>query len=258
MPAEVKISGLVAGFFVPGLAVWLRGPRPWGWAALAGSAGLGLFFVAALGFAAANFAFGLLISLHVTGWVYYCQPLLAGARFRARMGFTLVTLLAVGLLLYRPAYRHLVNNHWLAPVRLQGRVLVVQRLVQPGSIHRGDWVAYALHESQEGPHGDIVRVQGGMSLGPVLAVAGDRVQFNPDSFSVNGRSQTRLPHMPDTGEFRVPENHWFIWPNLDISGHGNVREESIKSAILELADVHETQFYGKPFQRWFGRKQTLP
>jgi len=64
--------------------------------------------------------------------------------------------------------------------------------------------------------------------------------------------------MPDSGEFIVPEKHWFIWPDLDISGHGNVRPESIKNAILELASVDETQYYGKPFQRWFGRKQMIP
>jgi len=258
MPDEVTVSGLAAGFFVPGLAVWLRGPRLWGQAALAVSAALAMFFIAALGYPAANLAFGLLISLHVTGLVYYCSPMLVGEAFRTRLSFTFLTLLAVGLLLYWPVSHHLMNNHWMAPLRVQGRVLVVQRLAQPGNIHRGDWVAYAMHESQTGPHGDSVWVQGGMGLGPVLAVAGDRVQFAANSFSVNGRRQAALPNMPDTGEFVVPENHWFIWPKLDISGHGNIRAESIRHAILELADVNETQFYGQPFHRWFGRQQILP
>jgi hypothetical protein len=258
LPEEVKISGLAAGFFVPGLAVWLRGPVLWGRTALAVSAALMLFFMVRLGYPAANLAFGLLLSLHVTGLVYYCQPLLAGERFRCRLGLTLLALLAVGLLLYLPACNYLVNNHWLRPLRVNGRVIVVQRLAQPRSIQRGDWVAYALHAGQEGPHGDVVRVEAGMGLGRVLAVAGDRVQFDKNSFSVNGDSQASRPDMPEAGEFIVPENHWFIWPNLDISGHGTVRPESIKNAILELASVSETQYYGKPFQRWFGRKQILP
>jgi hypothetical protein len=64
--------------------------------------------------------------------------------------------------------------------------------------------------------------------------------------------------MPQTGELTVPENHWFIWPNLDISGHGDVGETRVSSALLGLADVAETNFYGKPLPRWFGRKQIFP
>ena len=89
MTEEVTISGVAAGFFVPGLAVWLRGPALWGRAALAGSLALLLFFIMLLGYPAANLAFGLLLSLHVTGLVYYCQSLLAAEPFRRRLGFTL-------------------------------------------------------------------------------------------------------------------------------------------------------------------------
>jgi len=103
LPRDTKIGEMIAGFFVPGLAVWLRGPRLWGRAALAGSAVLILFFVVWLGYPAANFAFGLLISLHSTGFVYYCNPLLAGEPLHRRLAFTFLTLLAIGLLLYMPA-----------------------------------------------------------------------------------------------------------------------------------------------------------
>ena len=258
LPEAVTINGVAAGFFVPGLAVWLRGPALWGRAALAGSLALMVLFMVWLGYPAANTAFGLLLSLHVTGLVYYCQPMLAGEPFYRRLGFTVSALLALGLLLYLPACAWLVNNHWLTPLRVQGQVIVVRRVVQPRNIQRDDWVAYALHGSQQGPHGDVVQVESGMGLGRVLAVAGDRVEFGTNSFSVNGHSLTNRPFMPAGGEFIVPEKHWFIWPDLDISGHGNVRPESIQKAILELASVEETQYYGKPFRRWFGRKQTLP
>jgi hypothetical protein len=258
LPTELTTRGLIAAFLVPGLGVWLRGPRLWGRAALGGAAALILFFLAGLGYPAANFAFGLLISLHVTGLVYYCQPMLGEVGLLGRLRFTFLMLVGVGLLLYLPVFTHIVDNHWLTPLRLSGRVFVVQRLTSPGHIQRGDWVAYALHESEQGPHGDVVWVQGGMSLGPVLAVAGDRVEFGANSFTINGVARPTRPYMPTTGEFLVPENHWFIWPNLDISGHGNVQEASIRRAILELADVNEAQFYGKPFHRWFGRKQMLP
>jgi hypothetical protein len=64
--------------------------------------------------------------------------------------------------------------------------------------------------------------------------------------------------MPSDGEWVVPENHWLIWPNLDISGHGNVGEARISSAMMNLASVNEDQFLGKPLARWFWRKQILP
>lgn len=259
LPREMKIGELVAGFFVPGLAVWLRGPRLWGRRALAGSVALILVFIVWLGYPAANLAFGLLISLHSTGFVYYCHPLMAGEPFHRRLAFTFLMLLAIGLLLYMPA-RSFIQGHWLTPLRLNGQVVVVQRIFQARHIQRGDWVAYALPEDEQGEahNGGAVWVRAGMGLGPVLAAAGDQVNFSTNSFSVNGILHTNLPHMPGSGQLTMSENDWFIWPNLDISGHGNVSEASISSTMLDMASVKETQFFGKPFHRWFWRKQILP
>jgi hypothetical protein len=257
LPDKVTLPGLAAGFLVPGLAFWLRGPRLWGRAALATVPVLLLIYVVWMGCPAANFAFGLLISLHVTGTTYYCQPMMANEPFASRLRFTFLILLGVGLLLYLPA-RFYLEERWVIPLRQNGRVMVVERHYQPRNIQRGDWVAYAWQEDEQGPHGNVVWVRAGMGLGPVLAVAGDRVQFSNSLFAVNGRYQPSQPHMPAAGEFIVPENHWFIWPNLDISGHGNVSQASIDSAILGLASVNESQFFGKPPARWCGRQQILP
>jgi hypothetical protein len=259
LPREMKIGEMVASFFMPGLAVWLRGPRMWGQAALAGSAALFLIFIVWLGYAVANLAFGLLISLHATGFVYYCNPLMAGERFRSRLAFTFLMLMAIGLLLYMPA-RSFIQGHWVTPLRINGHIIVVQRSFQPRHIQRGDWVAYTFDDNNVGNnyHGGTVWLRNGMSLGPVLALAGDQVTFSTNTFSVNGILHTNLPHMPQTGALTVPENHSFIWPNLDISGHGDVGEARISSAILGLAGVDETNFFGKPLHRWFWRKQILP
>jgi hypothetical protein len=259
LPREMKAGELVAGFFVPGVAVWLRGPKLWGCAALTGSVVLMMVFIIWLGYPASNLAFGLLISLHATGFVYYCNPLMAGESFRSRLAFTFLVLLAIGLLLYMPA-RSFIQGHWMTPLRMNGRVIVVQRMFQINHVQRGDWVAYALHGEQQGEahNGGAVWVHAGAGLGPVLAVAGDRLQFSTNSFSVNGILHTNLPHMPLAGEFIVPENHWFIWPNVDISGHGNVSGASISSTMLTMASVNENQLWGKPLRRWFWRKQILP
>ena len=69
---------------------------------------------------------------------------------------------------------------------------------------------------------------------------------------------TNLPDMPRTGGLTVPEKHWFIWPNLGISGYGDVGEARISSAMQGLASVEESDYFGKPFHRWFGRRQILP
>jgi hypothetical protein len=61
--------------------------------------------------------------------------------------------------------------------------------------------------------------------------------------------------MPRSGELTVPEKHWFIWPSFSISGQGN--EGRISELMMGAAMVAQDQFSGKPFNRWFWRKQIL-
>jgi len=259
MPSEMNIGEMIAAFLVPGLAVWLRGPSLWGRAALAASAALILIFIIWLGYPAANLGFGLLVSLHATGFIYYCNPLMAAKPFRVRLEFACLVLLAIGQLLYMPA-RNLIQDHWLMPLNMNGRVIVVQRIFQTQGINRGDRVAYLLHPGKSNEtynREGAIQIRRGLGLGQVLAVAGDRINFFKDSFSVNGISHPCLPHMPGSGEFIVPEKHWFIWPDIDISGHG-FSAAVISNTLLTMASVNETQLYGKAFPRWFWRKQILP
>jgi hypothetical protein len=259
MPKTMTAGELLAGFFVPGLAVCFRGPRLWGHAALLASATLLLVYVVWLGYPAANLAFGMLISLHSTGFVYYCKPLMNDENFRSRLTLTLMSLLALMLIVYWPA-RSLVQDHLLTPLSMNGKVFVVQRAFPSHAIERGDCVAYSLPETSEGEahNGGAVWFHGGAGLGPILAVAGDHVVFSEKGFSVNGAFWPGLPYMPQAGEWIVPEKHWFIWPNLAISGHGNVSAQRISETMLELADVSPAQYLGRPFHHWFWRQQNLP
>lgn len=253
LPREMTFGGLVASFLVPGLAVHIRGPRLWGKAALVSCGLLFLLFIAWFGHPAGNFAFGLLLSIHATGFVYYCSPLLQHEQLRSRLVFTLLALMAIGLLIYLPI-RNVILQHWLVPLRLNGRVVVVQRQFPASAIQHGDWIAYRLSESGGGG----IWVRSGMGLGPVLAMAGDRVEFSTNAFTVNGVAQPRLPHMPDSGAVTVPGKNWFVWPNFDISGgHGNVGENNISAAMLQMATISQAQFVGKPFKRWLWRRQVL-
>ena len=257
LPQRMTVIGLVASFLVPGMGVYLRGPWLWRWAGFAGCGLLLLAFLAGFGHPAGNMAFGLLLSIHVTGFVYYCNPLLANKPLQSRLLFTLLFLIAIGLLVYLPA-RSFIQQYWLTPLYVRGNVIIVQRVADPHGIKRGDWVKYSLKDPGMNENdGGMVRVRNGYCWGPVLAGAGDRVVFFADSFKVNGEARPLLPHMPESGEVVVPEKHWFIWPELDISGHGYVGEGAISSTMVQLATVSEKQVVGigKPFQRWFWRRQ---
>lgn len=259
LPPQMRFVELLTGFFVPGLAVYLRGPWTLGLAALGVSAALFSVYVIWLGHGAANLAFGMLMSLHCTGFVYYCSPSMAQAGFQRRLFFTIMVLVAMMGLLYWPS-RNLVQEHWLTPLRINNQVVVVQRIFAVSNIQRGDWIAYSLKEYSEGEahNGGAVWFHGGTGLGPVLAIAGDHVSFSAGSYSVNGVNHLSFPHMPQAGEWIVPEKHWFIWPNLAISGHGNVSEGAIDGALLQLADVAPDQYFGQPLHHWFWRQQKLP
>jgi hypothetical protein len=255
----MALVGLIAGFLVPGLAVYIRGPRLWGKAALV-SCGLLLFlFIAWFGHPTGNFAFGLLLSIHISGFVYYCSPLLQHEELGSRLLFTLLVLMGIGLLVYLPM-RNVILHHWLIPLRVRGNVVIVHRLGAPLDIKRGDWVMFSQKSSEAGEahRGGAIWVRAGFGWGPVLAVAGDRVEFSTNAILVNGEARPLLPHMPNSGTFTVPEKHWFIWPDLDIYEHGNVGEANISATMLQMATVPQEQFIGKPFKRWLWHRQIIP
>ena len=256
IPNELTLHGLIGGFLVPGLAVSLRGPRLWGKAALLACALLFLLFIVCLGHPFGNYAFGLLLAIHASGFVYYCSPCLLDKEFWIRIVFTIAILLSLGLMIYTPL-RSAIQDHWLMPLRMNGRVIVVGKFDPAHSVARGDWIAYTLAGYSLSNHGyENTYGETGVGFGPVLATSGDRVEFSAKSFDVNGVSHPLLPHMPAAGTLTLPENHWFIWPSYSISGQGN--ESQISSRMLRMATVSEDQFIGKPFKRWFGRKQILP
>jgi hypothetical protein len=256
LPHNVTFAGIIGGFLVPGLAIYLREPRLWGKLAMLGSGLLFCIFMMFLGYPLGNYAFGMMLSLHVTGFIHYCNPALVDKSFRFRIFFTVLVLMGMGFLLYEPL-RDTIQNYWLMPLRINGQVIVAQRLPPLTPVARGEWIVYRLNRSSETDTTYDLRlyVRSGFGLAPVLAVAGDRIDFSTNAFYVNGTAQPLLPSMPTYGTRTVPENHWFIWPSYSISGEGNpVR---IASMMSSMSDVSDSQFVGKPLKRWFWRKQTL-
>jgi len=261
LPYGMTFTGSAASFLVPGLGFYLQGGKSWVGYVWLGYALMVGVFLAAFGYPVGNFAFGLLIAIHVVSFLYYCGPFWQQAEVLSRLAVALLALLVIGLIFYLPA-RNAVLQHWWVPLRLHGRVYVVQRQFPAAAIRRGDWVAYRLSSANLGwergwGHGG-VHSGSGLSLGPVLAVAGDRLGFNTNGFFVNGVLHSSLPHMPQSGEMTLPEKQWFIWPEVDIRTYGNTPENAISAAMMQLAVVSENSFVGKPFPRWLGRRQITP
>jgi hypothetical protein len=250
LPAGLSFRAFIIGLLAPGLAFYVRGEKLIGRAVLIGSLLLAVAFIVWLGYPLANLAFGLLLSAHVSSILFLCRPWLQDVRFRFQIAFGLAVLLAVGGGVYT-SLRNSIQERYLMPLRINGRVVVVQTFSASKAVRRGDWITYSL----PGGAGTGVLVQEGLSLGPVLAAGGDHLRFSPKAFEVNGVQRPLLPHMPTSGDLLVPENHWFIWPELGISGHGNVAEANISATMLQLANVSKARFIGKPFKRWFWRRQ---
>ena len=253
LPMTMSFCAFALSLLVPGMGFYLRSERRWGKAALAASGLLLAVFFVWLGYPAGNVAFGLLLSLHSTSIVYLCEPLLVDVRLRTRVFFSMAVLAVVGGLIYLPL-RSLIQERCFIPMNVNGRIVVVRAYDSPASVRRGDWIAYSLKDA--GVNGIYVRA--GYGLGPVLATAGERLRFGSSALEVNGFRSARKAFMPESGELAVAENHWFVWPEVDISGHGNVGEAAISATLLKMSMITKDQFVGKPFKRWFGRRQITP
>ena len=212
----------------------------------------GVVFIAALGYVIGSVAFGLMIAAHATSIVYLEGRWLADSELRTRLGAALATLIAVWAFLYYPLVRF-VETHWLTPMRVGGNVVIVWRGGGADSVRRGDWIAWRI----EYRGGEQVYLQAGLGIDPVLAVAGDQVEFTKDAVLVNNKPLPRSQLMPTSGGFVVAEKTWFVWPRLDSMRHGGVGDAAVSAVLQRAAMVSETQFVGKPLKHWFGRRQIL-
>ena len=260
-PTGVSAAQFLLSLLVPGYAFLANGRKIVGWSFLAVYCVSAALFVVALGYQIGSIGYGLMISAHASSIIFlegYWFREMSGLRAVVyRFALALITLLVVWLAIYSPPVDY-AQEHWVTPLRVRDQVFVMRRLALVGEIKRGEAVMYEMREDGVGEAhggGGAVWMRAGFGSGPVLAVAGDRVEFSTNAFSVNGRERPLLPHMPTSGELVVPEKHWFIWPELAISNPRNAGEANISALMLRMATVGEQQFVGKPFQHWFGRRQ---
>jgi hypothetical protein len=252
--SNVPLHKLLLGAAIPGLA-WLWYGR------YIFSLMTGMAYVLSLltlfiwiGYPTAGWALSILMSIHTSSIMYMLRRMFPERGLWQQIGWSLIVFILLGLLVYGPAY-HYLQRRWFIPMRIGERVLVVNTASEAGQVKRGDWVAYRIHSQQFAQ----VRVNNGYELGQVLAVAGDKVLFSPDGFSVQGERRPLLGGMPTGGDMVVAERCWFIWPNVAITGgHGTVGADLMRSAMSQLAIVSESDFVGVPYRRWWWRQQTLP
>jgi hypothetical protein len=252
---RISPGDLLLSIAVPGFAFFALGRRAIGWPVLGVYVLAGLVFIVALGYLAGSIAFGLMISAHATSLLFLEGLWLGSSRFRAKMVAAVCTLLAV-LACYSQVVT-VVQRHWLMPLRIGERVVIIRNGIHPSSIKRGDWVAYEISEERAAAaHVGAVYLQSGVGLDPVLALPGDRVRFTREGLFVNDHREMASSRVPRQGELVVPEKVWFIWPRLVANMHGGVSESDMSAAMQQIALVPESQIVGKAFKRWFFRTQS--
>ena len=246
LPRGVAFGRLVCGVLLPGFGFAERIPRVWAAAISGFCLLLVLVFFVWLGRPLGNAAFTLLLSIHATGLGCLLEPWLKGSRLRFRIFISMAVFFALGGLLYLPA-RNLIQDHWLLPLQVHGRTIIIHKLASLARVERGEWLAYSFSGNYDGN----IIVRGGIGLSRLLGKAGDRVGFTGAALEVNGAVQSHLPFMPVTGEWIVPEKHWFVWPETAIDGHGYVPGDAVSSTLLQIGTISDEQVIGIPFKYWF-------
>jgi hypothetical protein len=250
---DIDLIQLVAGFFVPGLAFYFRLPGLIGKVALVWTAFLLMMFFLFLGSGWDNLVFGLLLSVHVSGFVLYCTPLLGPSAWN-RLLFTLAMLVTIRLIVYSSA-QAVMENYVATPLQWKDEAVIVGPIYSMNSIHVGDNIAY--NYSSGFAYESETYLRDGAGFAPVLAMPGDRVTFDANSYSVNGVPHPRLEYMPQNGMCVVPEKEWFVWPVVGIQERRYEGESRLTSLLMGMALVREDQIIGKPFNRWFWWSQKI-
>ena len=249
-PGGVSLTEFLLSVVIPGFSLANDGRWILGASFLAVWCASILVAFAALGYSAANVAVIIAVVTHGLSVFYLHRDRLREFGFSQRFGIAFLFVLLVGIA-YVPVGIY-CSRHWVIPLQLNKQVVVIDTRsgARSGSFESGDWMAYS-YKGTEFAHG--IYLRDGFGLGRVLAVGGERVTFEGATFRVNGVSHPALPYMPASGELVVDENHWFIWPDLAI--RGNNAASVAPGLMLQMSVVSKEQVVGKPFKRWFWRRQ---
>ena len=251
--SKITASRWLLSVALPGYSCFGFGRRLWGQAILVAYCLSAVVFLIWLGHVAAHLAMGAMISLHVFSQLRLLERWPGEMSPRRRIATSFGIFLATSLLIYAPL-RVVLERCCFLPLRVQDRVVVISPRASAEGVRRGDLVAYRIRSASVGN----VRLRAGYGMGRIEAVAGEWIRFDEDTYTVSGVTRPRRAHMPQNLGWAVPQNHWFIWPDSAIKASGNGNVSNVPQVLQELALVPESEYVGKPFKRWFGRRQVEP
>jgi hypothetical protein len=254
VPLPGRLGGwtVIRGVLVPGQGWGIMGRGNAGWAVMAGWLVCLVLGLALLGTGIASVLFGVMIFLHATGLVMLFGPWIAPCGWMTRLASGLGMGALLTVFLYMPL-QFWVTRNWVLPVTMEGRVVVVQVVKDPGRVRRGDWVLY----QQDRVHAGSVRLQEGLSMGPVLGMPGDEVEFLPTGVRSGGRVWPRQEGMPESGSVGVAADSWMIWPRWRVVVLQGLPPEVAHDLALQQSVVAQEKLVGRPFRHWFFRGQIL-
>jgi len=239
----------VLSFLIPGYVFWACGYRNLGKVAMGLVTLFGLVFFIWLGQPTATIAYTSILSLHVISIAFLLKRLVPDLHFAVRLLFTFIVLFVLDFLVYGFLQRKIEQS--FVPLRIGKNVVVVHN--QPIKyLNRNEWIAYRIKGSFYGP----IIAEQGFGLERVMAGPGDVVRFGKDTFTVNNQSFAKKPFMPSGGELVLSQQQWLVWPEFVMRG-GGMPQNEIASFLKGYAVISDKQIVGKPFVRWFWRKQIL-
>jgi hypothetical protein len=247
----LEFRRVLLAVLLPGFGFYAAGRPQLGKWALRAIAFLLLIHILFLGYAVANVAFGLLVSIHICGFLFLLQPQFSNLSPGRRLLNSLLAVVVFWVGIYLPMQRW-VQRYVLFPVRTGDKVLVLHAGVNPATIKRGALVAF---QTEDRLFFQGMLMHRGLFLGPVIALPGDKVDMLPDKLVINAVPRARLPRMPSNRSITLNQNCWLIWPEVTISRGNATSAEALTDFIWSVATVYPDQMRGTPFARWFWRKQ---
>jgi signal peptidase I len=150
----------------------------------------------------------------------------------------------------------LINDTIARVVLVDGRNIIVNPRVDPDDLLRGDIILFRSGGNRYS--GEVpVLMRDGLYWGGVIGLPGDQVTFSTQSVAAGGRSRPLEAYMPTTGSVAVPRDTWFAWPRMLQQAAGRTSPDLITHAFLDQAQITRAEFMGRPYRRWFFRRQDV-
>jgi type IV secretory pathway protease TraF len=250
--AGLPLRHWLPSLIIPGWIFFATGYRWIGRTVMAAYATAAFLFLALLGTSFANVLFGLMLGAHAISILWLIQHALGRVSFGVRLAASGTILYALSSLVYWPTLSELERSLFM-PLQTPRGVIVVKPSPAP-SVRRGDTIIYRIQADRDGG----VIIEAGYGIDRVLALPGDRIEFTREGLHVNGQWIMRHLAMPASGSRTIPQNCWYVWPSFDIQSRGTVPAQMTTQGYLAAALVPQSEYVGKPFRHWFGRRQHLP